>query len=175
MVTSLDGLFALLPAEYAGGAKVALVIGLSYMLTSAVQLGVGIISMSRSYRLDAFSSIGMLLVTLVANFFFIRSMGIVGAAYATFLSLMLVNVFRTWILYSRYGLWPFDRRTVLVALLIIAVLGVMQFVPTVDNPYLSVIMRTAIAAALFLPAAYAMGLLKELMEFSQRIRGKVVG
>ncbi|MBP6311365.1 MAG: polysaccharide biosynthesis C-terminal domain-containing protein [Flavobacteriales bacterium] len=175
MVTSLDGLFALLPEEYAGGAQVALVIGLSYMLTSAVQLGVGIISMSKSFRLDAISSIGMLIVNLVANFFFIRSMGIVGAAYATFLSLMLVNVFRTWILYSRYGLWPFDRRTLFVALLIIGVLGVMQYVPTLDNPYLSVIMRTAVAAAMFLPAAYALGLMKELMEFSQQIRGKVVG
>lgn len=170
MITSLDGLFALLPAEYAGGAKVAFIIGLSYMITSSVQLGVGIISMSKSYRLDAISSIGMLFVNLIGNFFLIRSMGIVGAAWATFLSLMLVNIFRTWILYDRYGLWPFDRRTLLVAVLILVVAVVMYFLPTADNPWTSVAIRTVIATVLFVPAAYALGLLKELMEFTQRLR-----
>jgi O-antigen/teichoic acid export membrane protein len=173
MWIGLEGLFALLPDEYAGGASIALVIGLSYLITSAVQLGVGIISMSRSYRLDALSSFGMLMVNLIANFFLIRSMGIIGAAWATFLSLAVINIFRTWILYKRYGLWPFDRRTVLVVLLIIMVAAVVRFVPDMGNTILDLAVRTALGTVLFWPAAYAMGLMKELIAFWEQIRKKV--
>ncbi|MEZ4739910.1 MAG: oligosaccharide flippase family protein [Flavobacteriales bacterium] len=172
MWIGLDGLFLLLPDEYAGGAGIALVIGMSYLITSSVQLGVGIISMSRSYRLDAISSLAMLVINLVANFFFIRSMGIIGAAWATFLSLAVVNIFRTWILHKRYGLWPFDRRTVLVALLIVAVAVVVQLVPALEPPILDLAVRVVLGTALFWPAAYALGLLKELIAFAQQIREK---
>ena len=172
MWNGLDGLFALLPAEYAGGAEVALIIGLSYMFTSAVQLGVGIISMSRSYRLDAWTSMSMLLVNLIANFFLIRSMGIVGAAWATFISLALVNVFRTWFLWKRYRLWPFERRTIAV-LLIVAVIALMvSQVPTMGSPIVDLIVRSGIATLIFWPAAYFLGLMKELIAFAQQLRGR---
>ncbi|MBK8339047.1 MAG: hypothetical protein IPK99_03095 [Flavobacteriales bacterium] len=48
--------FLLLPAEYASAAGVAVLIGLAYLLTSAIGLSAGIISMSRAYHLDAWSA-----------------------------------------------------------------------------------------------------------------------
>lgn len=172
MWNGLEGLFSLLPAEYAGGAQVALIIGLSYMFTSAVQLGVGIISMSRSYRLDAWTSMSMLLVNLVANFFLIRSMGIVGAAWATFISLALVNVFRTWFLWKRYALWPFERRTVAVLVVIGVIAMLVSRIPNMGSPIIDLIVRTSIATLIFWPAAYFLGLMKELIAFAQQLRGR---
>lgn len=169
MWSSLDGLFSMLPVEYAGGAEIALIIGTAYLITSGVQLGVGIISMSRAYRLDALSSFGMLLVNMTANFFLIRSMGIVGAAWATFLALAFVNVFRTWFLHKRYQLWPFGWRTIGVVALLIVIIVVVSQVPNMGSPILDLILRSMIATALFWPAAYAMGLMRELIEFARQI------
>lgn len=172
MWNGLEGLFSLLPAEYAGGAEVALIIGLSYMFTSAVQLGVGIISMSRSYRLDAWTSMSMLLVNLIANFFLIRSMGIVGAAWATFISLALVNVFRTWFLWKRYGLWPFELRTVAVLAVIGVIAMLVSRIPNIGSPIIDLVVRAGTATLIFWPAAYFLGLLKELIAFAQQLRGR---
>lgn len=165
MWTALDDLFTLLPSEYAGAAQVAFVIGLAYLLNSANGLASGIISMSRSYRLDAWSSLSMLVINAVANFFLIRSMGIVGAAYATLISLVTVNAYRIWFLHRRYRLWPFTVR-MLVLPALTAILGVLvPWIPFVGNPWIDIPLRALVVAVLFWPVAHAMGLTREVLEW----------
>ena len=138
-----------LPAEYAGATDVVLVIAMAYLITSAVQLGVGIISMSRAYKLDAISSLSMLVINLVADFFLIRSMGIVGAAWATLIALVSVNIFRTWFLWRRYKLWPFDRRAVLVALLLVVLCVALPWIPLPGVPFVDMAVVGVVTTAAY--------------------------
>lgn len=172
MWTCLDDLFELLPPEYAGGAEVALVIGGAYLMTSAVQLGVGIISMSRAYHLDAWSSLAMLVLNVVSGFFLIRSMGIVGAAWASFIALFAVNVFRTWFLFRRFRLWPFEVRTLLVCAIIVMLAVVIPWIPLTGTALIDLVLRGALTTALFWPLAYVLGLVPEMMDMIQRIYAK---
>lgn len=170
----LDDLFVLLPAEYAGAADVVVVIGLAYLMTSAVQLGVGIISMSRAYRLDAISSFSMLLINAVANFFLIRSMGIVGSALATFIALLSVNIFRTWFLWKRYRLWPFDARSLLVVALISLLCVVLPWMPSSGSAWWDLLIHGTVSTIGFWSLAHLLGLTRELKEFAGRVRGAVI-
>ena len=168
MWTGLDDLFALLPSEYAGAMQVALVIGLAYLLNSANGLASGIISMSRSYRLDAWSSLSMLVINAIANFFLIRSMGIVGAAYATLISLITVNAYRTWFLHRRYGLWPFAPRMILIPALTILLGVVVPWIPLTGNPWIDLPLRALLVAVIFLPTVHVLGLTKDLSTLLQQ-------
>lgn len=172
MMTSVDDVFELLPAEYAEAGEVAVVTGLAYLLTSAIGLSVGIISMSRSYRLDAWSSVSMLLINVIACFFLIRSMGILGAAYATLLSLVVVNGYRTWFLWRRYKLWPFDRRTLLIVLLIAVPALLLPWLPLTGDPWIDLPLRAAICALLFWPPAYVLGLMGELTDLLGKVKAR---
>ncbi len=174
MWSSVGDLFLLLPAEYAPAGHVAVVIGAAYLMTSSIGLSVGIISMSRSYRLDAISSLAMLVVNLVADFFFIRAYGIIGAAYATFLALLVVNGYRTWFLYRRYGLWPFELRTVGVVALII-VLGVLvPWIPLTGKTMVDLVLRVLLVSLFFWPVAFLFGTMPELKgvvaQFTKRLK-----
>lgn len=173
MWSCTSDLFELLPAEYAAAAPVATIIGLAYLLTSAIGLSTGIISMSRSYLLDAWSSWTMLVINAVANYFLIRSMGIVGAAWATLLSLVLVGIFRTWFLHHRYGLWPFDRRTLLALLLLAAIGMVVPWIALTGHPIWDILLRSAIITALLWPAAHLLGLVPELMDMVWAVRSRM--
>lgn len=168
----VDDLFLLLPSEYAGATDVVLVIAMAYLITSAVQLGVGIISMSRAYKLDAISSLSMLVINLVADFFLIRSMGIVGAAWATLIALVSVNIFRTWFLWRRYKLWPFDRRAVLVALLLVVLCVALPWIPLPGVPFVDIAVVGVVATVAYWLAAHGMGLTTELTEFVSKLRSK---
>ncbi len=168
MWTGLDDLFAMLPSEYGGAAEVALVIGLAYLLNSANGLASGIISMSKSYRLDMWSSLSMLVVNAVANFFLIRSMGIVGAAYATLVSLVLVNVYRTWFLHRRYQLWPFEVRMLFLPLVIGGLGVVVPWIPLTGDPWFDLPLRAILIAALFTAVAHVLGLTKDVLSFVKR-------
>lgn len=163
MWMSIDDLFSILPAEYAGGAKVAWVIGLAYLINGILGLNVSILSMSRSFRVDAWSSFSMIVVNGIANFFLIRSMGIVGAAWATLLSLVLVNAIRTGYLWKRHGLKPLSMG-ILKVLLLIAVLSIVfPWIPFTGSPMLDIVLRSTLVTVVFVPAAYTMGVLDELL------------
>ena len=164
----VDDLFLLLPAEYAGAADVVLVIAMAYLITSAVQLGVGIISMSRAYKLDAISSLSMLVINLVADFFLIRSMGIVGAAWATLIALVSVNIFRTWFLWRRYKLWPFDRRTILVMLIVVVLCIALTFIPNSSFAALDLVIVMVVTSLIYWTVAFAFGLTRELQDLALR-------
>ncbi|HOZ40762.1 MAG: oligosaccharide flippase family protein [Flavobacteriales bacterium] len=174
MWSSVGDLFELLPSEYAPAAEVAIIIGSAYLMTSSIGLSVGIISMSRSYRLDAISSMAMLLVNLVADYFLIRVYGIIGAAYATLLALLVVNGYRTWFLYRRYGLWPFELRTVGILGLIVT-LGIMvPWIPLTGLAMYDLFLRFLLLTVLFWPVAFLFGTMPELKgvmsQFSKRLK-----
>jgi O-antigen/teichoic acid export membrane protein len=162
MFTGMEDLFALLPPSYTGAALVAFIIGLAYLLNSSIGLSAPVISMSRSFALDAYSSITMVLINLVANFLLIQSMGVVGAAWATFLSLTSVNAYRTWFLWWRYRLWPYDRRFLLVLALMLALMFIVPWIPLTSQPLLDLPIRAGLVVLLFALAAYPLGLLSDL-------------
>ncbi len=170
MWMSMDDLFTILPSEYAGGMQVAWIIGMAYLLNGMMGLSMSLLSMSRSYRLDAWSSFGMLLVNAVANFFLIRSMGIVGAAYATLLSMVMLNLFRTGYLFRRFGLWPFSTGTIKVILLLSGLAMIFPWIPFTGTPLLDVVLRSAALALLFWPAAHVLGVANEFVSLVRRIR-----
>lgn len=172
MWMGIDDLFELLPAEYADASQVALIIGLAYLLNSAIGLSTGIISMSRSYRLDAWSSLSMLLINALANFVLIRNMGIVGAAWATLISLVSVNAYRTWFLYLRYRLWPFERRTLIVFVLVGLLGFIVPWIPLTGEAVFDLVLRSALITALFWPAAYMLGLMPELALILKKLLGR---
>src|SRR5690606_28882862 len=168
MWMSLQDLFELLPIDYAEGAGVAWVIGLAYVLNTSVGLNMGIISMSRSYRLDAWSSIGMLVINIVANFFLVRSMGIIGAAWSTLLSLVLVNIFRTVYLYRKYGLWPFRIETLKVVGLVVLIGSIFPWIPLMGKALADIILRSVLIAFVYAGIGYLVGLFNEIGPFWMR-------
>ncbi|MBK7753349.1 MAG: polysaccharide biosynthesis C-terminal domain-containing protein [Flavobacteriales bacterium] len=159
----VDDLFLLLPAEYAAASEVAVLIGLAYLLTSAIGLSAGIISMSRAYHLDAWSSLAMLLVNVVANFFLIRNFGISGAAWATLMALTVVNAYRTHFLRKKFGLWPFGMGTTKVAALLIAIGCLMSLVPAMGGIWMDMILRAVLISVIFWPGVYFRGLVPDLV------------
>jgi O-antigen/teichoic acid export membrane protein len=170
VLTGLDDLFALLPPSYAGATEVALIIGLAYLLNSSIGLSAPVISLSRSYRLDAASSVAMLIMNVVGNYLLILQMGVVGAAWSTFISLTAVNAYRTWFLWQRYGLWPFDLRFLWVLGMILSIGYLIPWIPLTHRPLLDLPLRGAIVLVLFIPAAYALGLLKDVEGLLRKTR-----
>lgn len=157
-----DLFFTFLPADYAHAAHISMIIGMAYLLTSAIGLSVGIISMSKAYRLDAWSSLSMLVINVVANFFLVRSMGIEGAAWATLLSLVSVNAYRTWFLWKRYRLWPWSRRSAWAMAAIAGALIAMWLLPSTGSVWGDVVLRLVVAAAVMLPLVGRTGVVAEL-------------
>lgn len=161
-------MFGLLPAEYAQALPVALIIGAAYLLNGTIGLSASVISMSKAYRMDAWTSLIVLGSNVLLGLLLIPAVGMVGAAWATLVSLVVVNIYRTWFLRVRYGLWPFSLR-ILVLLVSVAVIGyTVPRVLTEQGTVIDLFLRGAVAMVVYAAVVHFLGIGRDLRDFIAR-------
>lgn len=157
-----DALFSFLKPEYAIGKPVMYVLGMAQVINLSTGLGTGIISTSRSYWFDAVSGVAYLVLNVVLNYLFLLWWGLIGVAWSTFASIVIVAAWRVAFLRSRFGLWPFDSKTVRALGVIGAMTGLLWFLPHFGGPISDIAWRTALLALLYWPAINVLRIAPEL-------------
>jgi O-antigen/teichoic acid export membrane protein len=99
MWSSIDNFFELQRPEYIAGKWVFFFLGLSKVINLIFGVNHQIINITKYYRFDSFSSLVLALMTVISNIIMIKAMGILGAAIATAVSLVLFNLIRSYFLY----------------------------------------------------------------------------
>ena len=165
--------FSLLPPEYAGGKWVLFFIGIARLIDVGFGINGGVITNSPYYRFDTYAGLSLILLTVASNLILIPVYGIVGAAIATGISLLVFNLARYILLKWKYGLDPFSYRTVLVMLLAVMAYWVSTFVPKLNLIWIDVIIRSAVICAVFVPVALALSLSEDANKLLGEIYRKI--
>ncbi|MEO8068057.1 MAG: oligosaccharide flippase family protein [Flavobacteriales bacterium] len=161
---NLTDLFSYLRPEFGVARTTAIIISASSLLNMAVGMNAGIITMSRNFRFDSASSLLLLLCNALLNWFFIQRLGIQGAAWSTAVSLTLVLSVRVWYLWSRFNLWPYTWRTLMVPLLIGSIGVAVIQMPTTGAAWVDIGLRSLIVALAYWPLAAVLKVAPELTE-----------
>jgi O-antigen/teichoic acid export membrane protein len=162
----LRDLFTFLRPEFGVAFSSALIISASSLLNMAVGLNAGIITMSRNFRFDSASSLLLLVSNAVLNWFLIQWLGISGAAWSTLTSLTLVLVVRVWFLWSRFRLWPYSWKTLIIPLAILAIGLPLHVVPMPGIPWLDILIRGLLVTIAYWPVMFWLKVAPELSERS---------
>lgn len=119
---NLQEIFELMPNgdKYKGGTTVFIIIGITKVIENAFGLNGVILNLSKYYK---FSSLFILITGIcnfVLNLILIKSYGIEGAAYATFISFLIFNLLRSLPLLLKYQLQPFNVKSIFTLLFLVA-------------------------------------------------------
>ena len=165
--------FQLLP-KVAEARSVLLYLGLGN-LSSALSMGLRFIVInSRHYKFDLFTNILLIAVVVASNLVMIPWMGIDGAAIATAGSLILYNGITFFFAWRTFGIQSLTRQTFWTLLLGAGSLWLGLQIPSLANPWLDMILRTAIMLPLYLGIALALRLSPDLND-AARLALKKVG
>jgi O-antigen/teichoic acid export membrane protein len=104
---SLPALFGFLPPVYASGAWVVTFIGLGHLIDMTGGLNTNILATSRKYAMDLYFNAGFVVIIIVTNLALIPAFGLNGAAAASLISYLMVNVIRSVYLSRAFGMQPF--------------------------------------------------------------------
>jgi len=111
--------------EYQEGIYVFFFIGLAQVFEVMTGVNTEIISTSKKYHYNTYLNIILALLIIITNYFFIEKWGIVGAAAASALALLVINILRWYILFRFFAFQPFTRKflisVIIGALFILAV------------------------------------------------------
>ena len=160
--TNADALFTFLQPEYAIGKPVMFILGISHVLSLSTGLSAGIISTSRSYAFDAVTGGVYLVLNIVMDYFFLLWWGMVGAAWSTFVSVVIIVGWRVIFLHRRFGLWPFDGMTFRALSMIVMITGVFWFLPHYGTPIVDMVWRSALLTAVYWAIVHLLGIAPEL-------------
>lgn len=157
-----DALFSFLKPEYAVGKPVMLVLGITQVLSLSTGLSGSIISTSRSYWMDALTGLVYLVLNVALDYVFIGWWGMVGAAWSTFVAVLVVVVWRVAFLRATSGLWPFDGMSIRALGVIIVSATACWYLPHYGPPMLDIAWRSALLALIYWYLVHALGVAPEL-------------
>ncbi len=157
-----DPLFTFLKPEYAVGKPVMYVLGIAQVINLSTGLSAGIISTSRSYWFDAVSGAVYLVLNIVLDYMFLLWWGIIGVAWSTFVSVVIVVVWRVIFLHRKFGFWPFDGMTARALAVLLAVVVAFWFVPHYGPPVLDIAWRSTLLAVVYWGLVQVLGVAPEL-------------
>ncbi len=109
-------LFSLIPPEFAPAVFVFLALGCAAILDSTLYLSTVILGTSHRYYYVLIGNLSTGVFAVLANALLIPRFGIMGASWATFLTMVLSNTFRLIFVYRHFKLSPFSVNTFYAAL-----------------------------------------------------------
>ena len=183
LISNVDNIFSLFPAEYVIAKDVLYIIALGRLFDMAFGLNSEILNYSKYYKaLVLFSSI-MMCITILGNAFLIPHFGLNGAAAAVTISLVIFNLMKTWLIWKKFRFHCFSKHYVTLILLSLSTIGILHFIPTFQfihhhmflNSLINIAFKSTIVAILFITPAYLLNISPDFNDFVKLIvTGKIL-
>jgi O-antigen/teichoic acid export membrane protein len=154
LVTNLHNVFKVLPAAYAGGEWVIILIALSKLIVSSTGSSVQIIGTSHKFKIQTYSMAVLVVLSIGLYMIFIPLWGMTGAAFVSLVSISTASLLRVFYLQHNMQLFPYrpiHLKCVAAGLLAFAI-G--KFIPVIDNYFIDLIIRCSAVSAVFIGLCY---------------------
>jgi O-antigen/teichoic acid export membrane protein len=135
--------------EYSVGIYVVLVISLSEMIKLSLGTNGAILTNSKYYKAMFYYAIGMAASVIVLNKILIETMGIQGAALATFIVVLVFSSLKIVYLLVKMEMQPFTSKTIKLLGLILILFLIFNYIPVQINPFLSIFVKSAVLSLIF--------------------------
>jgi len=172
---NLQNLFMILPPDYRGGELVVLVIGAAFLFDMATGVNGSILLSSKYYRYNLYFNLILVVTAIAANYFLIPILGILGASIATASSILFYNSIKFFFVWRKLKLQPFTKETVYILILSAVLFGISYAVPTLQNMYVDLIIRSILIALVYSLISYSLELSEDLNRVGKKIFNKLIG
>ncbi len=176
IVIGLEDLFHLMPDYDKLKATIPIIqiLGLSVLINMATGFNGEIITYSKYYRFNLVAVLLLIVINVSLNFYFIgRGYGIVGVAWASFVSMTLFNASKMVFIYKKFGLLPFDKKFLWMGLTF-AIAGTIMYVLPSGGSYLaSLIYKTGLYIIVTVIAIYKLRLVHQVNVTVDKVLAKI--
>ena len=162
---NVSSLFTFLPADYSQGKWVVLIISIGTLFNMATGLNASILFNSEKYRYGAIFLISLAVLVFALQMVLIPRLGIEGAAIATSLSALVYNSMLTITVWKFYRLQPFDRKNLLIAVLIVGCFLFNYILPQLENRYFDIILHSLVISSIYFLAVYKLKIIPEFHKY----------
>jgi len=134
---------------YASAANVVIIVSLGKFFSISMGCLNNIISNSKYYFYIFWFSISSAILAVILNYIFIQSHGIIGAAIATLIVIVFINLCKIILVAVLFKIHPYSKKSIEIFMSTLVIYGLIYWIPTLLNPILSIIARSILIIGLF--------------------------
>ena len=129
VVMALPYLQQLLGTAYGGLSVLMLVLGFGKLIDLGTGLNSQILQLSKHWKIDLFTNMFFVFVSILFNYFLTKNYGILGTAFGSLIAIVLYNFIRFIYIKRIYGLQPFSHKNFIALLLAVGFAVLIYFIP----------------------------------------------
>ncbi|HMG15616.1 MAG TPA: oligosaccharide flippase family protein [Saprospiraceae bacterium] len=168
---NIDDIFKIMPKgnEMQIAKYVVFWIGMSKLFDMATGVNDIITAYSKYYRFNFYTIVLMAIINIIGNIILIPIYGSLGAAIATASSSIIYNFIKY--LYIKYKLMmtPFSSKTLLLAILSLAIYYLISLIHFQMNPYISIVSKGLLLSGMYIPLIYYFRISEDINEIIDSI------
>ena len=147
-------MYLLIDPTYATGLYVVLLIGSARVLDNVLGINNAILFNSDYYRLVLLLGVGLVLLAVLLNMYFIPRYGIQGAAIATFIASLSYSLLKIAMVRWKFGILPFSRGTWYMLIITVVFFVGFYFWDFDFHPLINILLKSGIIGILFVLVVY---------------------
>ncbi len=159
---NIKQIYHLIPEEYSGGIAVVFLIGLSKFYDVIQGNNNAIILNTKYYRWVLVFGLLLVVMMIGLNMIFIPMYGIVGAALATLISVIVYNTIKLWFVVKKMNLFPFTKNTLLSFGIIIVVFLLFYFWDFSFHPIVNILLKSILISIVYMYCNYRLAISAEI-------------
>lgn len=116
VILNIPAFIHVLGPTYAGMSILMLILGISKLIDLGTGMNGHILQLSKHWKIDLFTNMFFVVISILLNYWLTRSYGIVGTAVGSLIAIILFNFIRFYYIKRIYGMQPFSWRNGLTLL-----------------------------------------------------------
>ena len=164
LILNIDNIFNLIPnsEKFYLGKDTVYIIGLSKLIIMSFSYNSELISLSKYYKFTVITIICLAILTIGLNLFLIPIFGMIGAAYASLISITFYNLLKHIFIKYKMKISPFSINSIKTILVGIFVYFAVLSIPKNDIILIDIFIKTIISSFIFIISVYALKISPDL-------------
>jgi len=167
---NLHNAVAIMKKGYEEIVPIVLILMIGRLVDIATGMNDQVLSISKYYKANFYTSIGLLIMMVILNRIFIPIYGIYGAAWSTSFSLVAYNMLKYVYVYRKLRLQPFSVSTLYVVLAGAITAVIVYWTPHIINPFMDTIIRSIMIVVIYVLLLMLFKPSKDLQEYLRAIK-----
>ena len=139
---------------YSIGIPIVIIVSLGKLYTMSIGCINNIISNSKYYYYTFWFSLFSSILAVFLNIYFISIYGIIGAAYATLIVLLIMNSLKIYLVRVKFNMHPYSTDTIKIIVLSIITYFIFSNLQLGFSPFLNITIKSSLVFILYTLAAY---------------------
>ena len=150
-----------------------LILGFSKLIDLGTGLNSQILQLSKHWKIDLFTNMFFVVISIILNYFLTRKLGIIGTAIGGLIAIICYNLIRFIYIKRIYKLQPFTYKNAVTIGAAASLMGLSYLIPSTSNIWVDGIIKTGVFAISFAFFIIKFNISIDLTELYQTLLKKV--